>query len=36
MTPKYGNRNVPKMIREWDALRQLIRAEGTPKTNRKE
>ena len=27
---KYGRRNVPKMIREWDALRAAIRAEGTP------
>ena len=27
---KYGNRNVPKMIREWDAHRQACRAEGTP------
>jgi hypothetical protein len=27
---KYGQRNVAKMIREWDALRKAIRAEGTP------
>ena len=27
---KYGNRNVPKMIRQIDTLRQLIRREGTP------
>lgn len=27
---KYGRRNVAKMIREWDALRQAIRGEGTP------
>lgn len=27
---RYGNRNVPKMIREWDAHRQVCRAEGTP------
>lgn len=27
---KYGNRNVPKMIAEIEALRQAIRAEGTP------
>lgn len=27
---KYGNRNVPKMIRQIDALRKAIRAEGTP------
>jgi hypothetical protein len=30
MTAKYGNRNVPKMIREWRALADLCRAEGTP------
>jgi hypothetical protein len=30
MTVKYGNRNVPKMIREIDTLRAAIRAEGTP------
>jgi hypothetical protein len=30
MTAKYGNRNVPKMIREIDTLRAAIRAEGTP------
>jgi len=29
-TPRYGNRNVPKMIREIDTLRAAIRAEGTP------
>lgn len=28
--PKYGIRNVPKMIREIEQLRQSIRAEGTP------
>jgi hypothetical protein len=27
---KYGRRNVPKMIREWDELRSAIRAQGTP------
>jgi len=27
---KYGNRNVPKMIRQVDDLRKAIRAEGTP------
>lgn len=27
---KYGRRNVPKMIAQIDALRQAIRAEGTP------
>ena len=27
---KYGNRNVPKMIRQIDDLRKIIRAEGTP------
>ena len=27
---KYGNRNVPKIIREWRALANLCRAEGTP------
>ena len=27
---KYGNRNVPKMIAEWDAHRKACRAEGTP------
>ncbi len=27
---KYGRRNVPKMIRQIDDLRQAIRAEGTP------
>jgi hypothetical protein len=27
---KYGRRNVPKMIREWDALRQTIRSDGSP------
>ena len=27
---RYGNRNVAKMIRQIDALRQSIRAEGTP------
>lgn len=30
MTAKYGNRNVPKMIRQIDELRKAIRAEGTP------
>ena len=31
MTPaRYGNRNVPKMIRQVDTLRQLIRAKGVP------
>jgi hypothetical protein len=30
MTARYGQRNVAKMIREWDALRKAIRAEGTP------
>lgn len=30
MTQKYGGRNVPKMIRQWDELRKAIRAEGTP------
>lgn len=29
-TAKYGRRNVAKMIREVEALRQAIRAEGTP------
>lgn len=27
---KYGNRNVPKMIQQVEALRKAIRAEGTP------
>lgn len=27
---KYGRRNVPKMVGQIDALRQAIRAEGTP------
>lgn len=27
---KYGNRSVPKMIRQIDDLRKAIRAEGTP------
>lgn len=27
---RYGNRNVPKMIRQVEALRKIIRAEGTP------
>ncbi|MDZ7905197.1 MAG: hypothetical protein U5N55_05045 [Cypionkella sp.] len=27
---KYGNRNVPKMIRQVDALRHAIAAEGSP------
>ena len=27
---RYGDRRVPKMYREFDALRKLIRAEGTP------
>lgn len=27
---KYGNRNVPKMIAQVEALRRAIRAEGTP------
>jgi hypothetical protein len=27
---QYGNRNVPKMIREWRALADLCRQEGTP------
>lgn len=27
---KYGQRNVAKMIREMEVLRQAIRAEGTP------
>ena len=27
---RYGKRNVAKMIRQVEALRQLIRAEGTP------
>ena len=27
---KYGRRNVAKMIRQIDTLRQAIRAEGTP------
>ena len=31
-TQKYGQRNVPKMIRQIDTLRQLIRREGTPQT----
>jgi hypothetical protein len=30
MTDRYGNRNVPKMIREWRALADLCRKEGTP------
>jgi hypothetical protein len=30
MTAKYGNRNVTKMIREWRALADLCRQEGTP------
>ena len=30
MVEKYGNRNVPKMIAEIEALRKAIRAEGTP------
>lgn len=30
MTDKYGRRNVPKMIAQIGALRQAIRAEGTP------
>lgn len=30
MTNKYGNRNVPKMIREIETLRLVIRSEGTP------
>lgn len=30
MTEKYGNRNVPKMIRQVEQLRAAIRAEGTP------
>lgn len=30
MTGKYGERNITKMIREIDVLRQSIRAEGTP------
>jgi len=30
MTAKYGNRKVPKMIREWRALADLCRQEGTP------
>ena len=30
MTAKYGNRSVPKMIREWRALADLCRKEGTP------
>lgn len=29
-TAKYGRRNVAKMIREIETLRQSIRAEGTP------
>lgn len=28
---RYGRRNVGKMIRDIDALRQAIRAEGTPR-----
>ena len=27
---KYGKRNVPKMIRQVEVVRQLIAAEGTP------
>ena len=27
---KYGNRNIPKMIRQIDELRRAIRSEGTP------
>lgn len=27
---KYGNRNVPKMIRGWRRLADACRAEGTP------
>lgn len=30
MTPRYGNRRVPKMYAEINRLRALIRAEGTP------
>lgn len=30
MDGKYGNRNIAKMYRQVDALRHLIRAEGTP------
>ena len=30
MPERYGDRRVPKMYREFDALRKLIRAEGTP------
>jgi hypothetical protein len=30
MNAKYGNRNVAKMIRQIEELRQAIRAEGTP------
>ena len=30
MTAKYGSRNVPKMIRQIEDLRQVIRSEGTP------
>lgn len=30
VVPKYGNRNVPKMVNQIDKLRKAIRAEGTP------
>lgn len=29
-SPRYGRRDVPKMIAQIDALRKAIRAEGTP------
>jgi hypothetical protein len=30
MTLKYGNRNVPKMIRDWSAFQDLVRSQGSP------
>ena len=30
MTEKYGNRRVVKMFNQINALRKLIRSEGTP------
>lgn len=30
MTLKYGNRNVPKMIRDWSTFQDLVRSQGTP------
>lgn len=30
LVKKYGNRNVSKMLRQINALRAAIRAEGTP------